>query len=275
MEDKKYRHQDLPEEHMRRSDEMPGKPLLPEDMPEEQYAHPLDDYRRKPADDRRDYREDPTFAADDFPEDRYVDEPYLEEPYRDETFRPERDSEEPPRETAWQKAWEWIKVLVAAVVIGLLITTFVMQRNTVSGVSMTPTLQPKDELIVEKVSKWFGGIKRGDIITVHMENPALRDGEANIIKRVIGLPGDHVLIENGQVFVNGELLVEDYLPADTVTDAFGDRHKDVKLGEEEYFVMGDNRAQSLDSRRFGPVVKGEIIGEVLVRIYPFNSFGSP
>ena len=182
---------------------------------------------------------------------------------------------EPPRETTWQKIVEWIKVMVAAVVIGLLITTFVMQRNTVSGESMVPTLLPRDELIVEKVSKWFGGIQRGDIITVHMENPVLTDGEANIIKRVIGMPGDHVQIEDGRVRVNGEWLEEDYLPADVTTDAFGNRHKDVLLGEDEYFVMGDNRSLSLDSRRLGPIDKKNIIGEVLVRIYPFQSFGSP
>lgn len=207
---------------------------------------------------------------------RYEDERYDDtdvdalQPAEPETLEPE-----PPVESFGKKVWEWVKVLVLAVVIGLLITQFVIQRNTVSGVSMLPTLQPADELIVEKVSKWFGGVARGDIITVHKEDPSLRDGEANIIKRVIGLPGERVEIHDGVVFINGVQLAEPYLSAGVQTTAFDEAHANVLLGDDEYYVMGDNRPKSLDSRRFGSVKKSDIIGEVLVRIWPFDSLGSP
>lgn len=205
----------------------------------------------------------------------YRDDVDREEPLPRE-LRPALDPEpEDKPETFWQKVWEWVKVLVAAVVIGLLVTTFVMQRNTVSGASMRPTLKESDELLVEKVSKWFGGISRGDIITVHMENPAFREGQANIIKRVIGLPGDTVKIADGGVYINGARLDEPYLPAGTVTSPLNAEFSELTLAENEYFVMGDNRGVSLDSRRFGPITKDDVIGEVLVRFLPLNAIGVP
>lgn len=195
-------------------------------------------------------------------------------PAEDDPFAAWQPEKNKP-ESVGQKIWEWVKVLIAAVVIGLLVTTFVIQRNTVSGSSMFPTLKPKDELLVEKVSKWFGGIARGDIITVHMEDLAFRDGEANIIKRVIGLPGDVISFENNRVLVNGTPLDEPYLPEGTTTTASVAKFANVTLGADEYFVMGDNRKDSLDSRRFGPVKKSDVIGEVLVRFLPLNAIGAP
>lgn len=171
------------------------------------------------------------------------------------------------------RIFEWVKVIVVAVVLGLLITTFVIQRNTVFGDSMYPTLKAKDELVVEKVSKWFGGVERGDIITVHMD--ADYGGEANIIKRVIGLPGDHIELKDGAVYRNGEKLDEPYVAEGKTTRILDRRFSDVILGEDEYFLLGDNRTVSLDSRRFGPVKKHNIIGEVLIRVWPFDRFGSP
>lgn len=209
---------------------------------------------------------------------RYEDERYDDadvDELQPSESKPESCEPEQPPESLGKKIWEWVKVLVLAVIIGLLITQFVIQRNTVSGVSMLPTLQPADELIVEKVSKWFGGVARGDIITVHKEDPSLRDGEANIIKRVIGLPGERVEVHDGVVFIDGVQLEEPYLAENTQTTAFKEEYANILLGDDEYYVMGDNRPQSLDSRRFGSVKKSDIIGEVLVRIWPFNAMGSP
>lgn len=174
-----------------------------------------------------------------------------------------------------RRLWEWFKVIVIALALGLLLTTFVIQRNTVIGKSMLPTLKEKDELLIEKVSKWFGGVSRGDIITVHMENRSFNEGQANIIKRVIGLPGDHVKLERGLVYVNGELLEEPYLAASAKTPVKNSMYQEVTLGADEYYVMGDNRDASLDSRTFGPIHKNDIIGEVLIRIFPFKAIGVP
>ncbi|HHT45259.1 MAG TPA: signal peptidase I [Fastidiosipila sp.] len=201
-------------------------------------------------------------------EDRHVTPP-MEEQYQE----PSPDKKVP--QPLSRRLWEWFKVIVIALALGLLLTTFVIQRNTVIGKSMLPTLKEKDELLIEKVSKWFGGVSRGDIITVHMENRSFNEGQANIIKRVIGLPGDHVKLDGGFVYVNGELLEEPYLAASAKTRVKNSMYQEVTLGADEYYVMGDNRDASLDSRTFGPIHKNDIIGEVLIRIFPFKTIGVP
>ena len=158
---------------------------------------------------------------------------------------------------------------------GILLVVFVIQRNSVIGYSMVPTLDDQDQLLVEKVTRWFGGIQHGDIITIKTERLPDHTEGPNIVKRVIGLPGDTVDIRPDGVYLNLERLDEPYLPPDTLTQPRNVSYKTVTLGEREYYVLGDNRDISLDSRNFGPVAFESIIGEVLLRFYPLESFGTP
>ncbi|MGB4609301.1 MAG: signal peptidase I [Saccharofermentanales bacterium] len=168
---------------------------------------------------------------------------------------------------------DWIKTFLLIVLIGLFITLFVAQRNTISGPSMEPTLHDKDQIIVEKISKHFA-INRGDIITIDETDADHPDNL--LIKRIIGLPGEKIELKDGKVFVNDQLLQEDYLSQGVETQADPVRNEQVvTLGENEYYVLGDNRPVSKDSRRIGPVHRDQIIGKLLIRFYPFDSIGKP
>ena len=170
---------------------------------------------------------------------------------------------------------DWLKYILIAVLIGLLLVLFVAQRNAVVGQSMAPTLHHNDQLLVEKVSKWFNGIEYGDIITINTQDLQNHDGTANIIKRVIGMPGDSIEVRGQAIYLNGELLIESYLADGIKTEKRYPEYGNVLLADDEYYVLGDNRDISLDSRTFGPVKKSDIIGKVLIRFYPFDHAGMP
>lgn len=170
---------------------------------------------------------------------------------------------------------DWLKYILIAVLIGLLLVVFVIQRNSVIGQSMVPTLHENDQLLVEKVSKWFNGIHYGDIITVSTRDINEHDGGPNIIKRVIGLPGDTVEIREDGVYRNDEKINEIYLTNGTETVIRNLAFAKITLGPEEYYILGDNRDVSLDSRSFGAVPLDSIIGKVLLRFYPFDQLGIP
>lgn len=152
-------------------------------------------------------------------------------------------------------------------VLAFLIIKYVGQRTEVVGRSMEPTLEDSDNLIVDKLSYRFKDPERYDIIVF-----PYRDGSGlYYIKRIIGLPGEQVYInERGDVFVDGEKLEEDYIKEKAI-DA-GIAAQPIILGEDEYFVLGDNRNNSVDSRSVdvGMVSKEEIIGRAVVRIWPLN-----
>lgn len=168
---------------------------------------------------------------------------------------------------------DWLRTFLLVTLIGLFVTLFVLQRNTISGPSMEPTLSDNDQIFVEKISKHFN-IDRGDIITIDETNEDLPDNL--LIKRVIALPGERFEIKEGIVYINGQALSENYLPVDSLTNADPEtEYSDIVLAEDEYFVLGDNRSVSKDSRRIGPINKDQIIGKLLFRFYPFDSFGRP
>lgn len=151
-----------------------------------------------------------------------------------------------------------------------LFITFVMQRTEVSGSSMNPTLWDKDSLLIEKVSYRFGDVNRYDIIVF----PYRYGNEEYFIKRVIGLPGETVRIDgDGNIYINDVILDENY-GAEVIVDP-GIAYTGITLGDDEYFVMGDNRNHSMDSRdpSVGNIKKSDILGRAFVRIYPFDSFG--
>ena len=159
-------------------------------------------------------------------------------------------------------------ILYLAVVAGIcyVIVTFVGQRTVVSGTSMIPTLQDGDNLITDKISYRFRDPERYDIIVLRVESQ-----HENFIKRVIGLPGETVQIVGGRVYINGELLESDVYGNELMISA-GRASQPITLGENEYFVLGDNRNGSADSRleEVGNVDKSRIIGRAFVRIWPLS-----
>ena len=161
-------------------------------------------------------------------------------------------------------------ILYFALVAGItfLIIHFVGQRTVVNGVSMQPTLSDGDNLIVDKLSYRFHDPDRFDIIVFPQG-----DGRY-FIKRIIGLPGENVRIdEDGSIYIDGEKLSESY-GKEVIQDP-GLAKDGIELGADEYFVLGDNRNDSMDSRmaEVGPIVGERIIGRAWLRIYPFDQIG--
>lgn len=169
---------------------------------------------------------------------------------------------------------DWMKYIVGALAVGLLIVTFVLQNNQVFGASMQPTLHEGDQLLVQKVSARLGRFDYGDIVTID-GTLMLGAEEPDLVKRVIGLPGDTIDVRDGLVYRNGIPLEESYLDNDTKTQPLGRGYDRVTLGEDELFVMGDNRGNSKDSRVFGPVPIDDVIGTCVIRFYPFDRVGVP
>lgn len=161
---------------------------------------------------------------------------------------------------------EWIKSIATAVVIALLIKTFVFNSTYVIGNSMYPTLLEKDRLFAVKVPLYFSGPSRGEVIVLEAPDSASKD----YIKRVIGLEGDSIKIIDGLVYLNGQLLEEDYIEDNSYTHTYTESEWEVPKGQ--IFVLGDNRDEfaSKDSRYFGCVDLDAVKGITGFRYFPFN-----
>lgn len=166
-----------------------------------------------------------------------------------------------------KEVMEWIKSIVLAVVIAILVKTFVFNTTYVLGNSMYPTLHEKDRLFANKFSLYFKGPSRGDIVVLEAPDAPKKD----YIKRVIGIAGDVVEIIDGKVYINGSLLEEDYIEEGSYTHVY-DQNKWV-VPEGYVFVLGDNREEgaSKDSRYFGCVSVKSIKGIANFRYFPFDS----
>lgn len=164
----------------------------------------------------------------------------------------------------------WLFYILIIIGLTYLIITYVGQRTRVSGSSMETTLSDGDNLIVDKLSYRFQDPKRFDIVVF----PYKYEENTYYIKRIIGLPGDTVQVKDGYTYINGELLESDIYGAEVMIEA-GTASEPVTLGEEEYFVLGDNRNHSLDSRdpSVGILKREDLIGRAWVRIYPFDKMG--
>lgn len=165
--------------------------------------------------------------------------------------------------------FELLKLLIIVVVVAFILRYFVMQPFIVEGQSMEPNFQDDELLIVEKISYMFRDPRRGEVVVFRFPgSPNL-----NYIKRIVGVPGDRVSIHDGAVFVNGQRLNEPYLNGiQTFSPAFSSVEES-PLGPNEYFVLGDNRAHSSDSREWGVVPKMNIIGRAYLVVFPINDFG--
>lgn len=151
-----------------------------------------------------------------------------------------------------------------------LVIHFVGQRTQVSGSSMEPKLSSDDNLIVDKISYRFHNPERYDIIVF----PFRDEDNTYYIKRIIGLPGETVKIdEEGNILINGEILSENY--GKEVIRSPGRAYEEIQLDDDEYFVLGDNRNNSMDSREpsVGNITREEIIGRAWLRIWPLSKFG--
>lgn len=185
--------------------------------------------------------------------------------------------EQPTTEEENKKSKVGVRVLIDFVVYAIIIflclnviPKYVIQRTIVDGTSMADTLDNGDNLIVEKVSYHFDKLDRFDVIVFY---PYGRDSDEYYIKRIIGLPGESVQIIGDEIYIDGELLEENY-GKDPMTYS-GIASQPYELADDEYFVLGDNRSISMDSRYYqvGPVHKKDIGGKAILRIWPFGVFG--
>ena len=160
----------------------------------------------------------------------------------------------------------WLRDLLVSAVASVLIITFLYQPVRVEGTSMLPRLEDHDRLFINKFVYRFSEIERGDVVVFHYP----RDPEKSYIKRVIGLPGDKIRIDHGLVYLNGRRLRETYVP-----DAYEDSRSmaEMEVPDDCYFVMGDHRSISSDSREFGPVDRSLIYGKAVFVYWPAKDAG--
>ncbi|MBQ0012704.1 MAG: signal peptidase I [Clostridiales bacterium] len=214
--------------------------------------------------------------SDEEKSDEAKDEEEKAEPTEEEKKILAKDKEAEAKErSAVYVIFDTLRYISIGILVGILLVVFVIQRNDVYGSSMEPTLHTGDAVFVEMISVYTGNLDRGDIVTIDAKGMEGYTHEENLIKRIVGLPGETIKIADGNVYINGVLLDEsDYLPEGTKTyvgaEGQARGYQEITLGPDEYYCMGDNRGGSNDSRRMGPFKKEKIEAKVLMRIYPFN-----
>lgn len=169
-----------------------------------------------------------------------------------------------------RSAIEWVAVIVGALVVALVVKTFLIQAFYIPSESMVPALNVGDRVLVNKLSYSTGDIDRGDVVVFARPGGAGADGIEDLIKRVVGLPGETVEGRDGRVYIDGEPLDEGYLEPDVETSVF----PPYEVPEDHVWVMGDNRGASDDSRRFKGVPVDDVVGRAFVVIWPFTEAGT-
>lgn len=214
------------------------------------------------------------------------DSPSTESPTESHDQTQHNESASQPSRKRRSKSLELVETIVVALLLAIFIRATLAEARFIPSGSMIPSLLVGDRLIVEKVSYYFSDPQRGDIVVFYPPDPSLEPQgstahfmrwlgftrQAAYIKRVVGLPGESIRIEEGQVFINGKALEENYtnsaypdfdnMPAQTIP-------------EDHYFMMGDNRGNSRDSRVWGTLPEDNIIGRTMLRFWPLNRFGMP
>ncbi|HBV25580.1 MAG TPA: signal peptidase I [Acidimicrobiaceae bacterium] len=173
--------------------------------------------------------------------------------------------------TIWGSVREWVLVVVVALLAALVLRATLIQTYYIPSTSMTPTLEVGDRLMVYKLAFSIGDVEKGDLV-VFSRPSRLPDSPINdFVKRVVALEGEKVGVTDGDLYIDGSRVDEPYLESSTVTNDF----EEVEVPDGHVFVMGDNRQNSRDSRDFGPIQEELLVGEVFLRIWPFNNFGRP
>lgn len=223
-------------------------------------------------------------------DDRNIPVEDKDSPFADETLTAEQQNYSDEQRAAREKAvskhtiaeevLDWLRTICIGVIAGVLIVVFVLQRDNVYGPSMMPTLNSGDVVFTQKISTYFSNYSRGDIVILNGQGMEGYTKSEYLVKRIIGLPGETVKIEDGNVYikpVDGTdfyILEESYLPEGTKTTmmdyGLAQGYDEVVLGPDEYFCLGDNRPVSNDSRNLGPFTKDRIVAVAFLRIFPVS-----
>lgn len=182
------------------------------------------------------------------------------------------EKEAPSSSRVWQNIRENVILIAIALILAFLIRTFIAEPRYIPSASMVPTLYTGDRLVVEKVSYYFHPPQFGDIVVFQPPPELQRRGypkDQAFIKRIIGQPGNTLSIKEGKVYLDGKALQENYI-AEPPNQPF----PEVQVPPNQFFVMGDNRNDSNDSRYWGFLPKENIIGRAVFRFYPFNKIGA-
>ncbi len=213
------------------------------------------------------------YATDDTPGAVLVDE--------DRDDRDDRDEDEGGRNRGLKSAMEWAAVVIGALVVALVVKTFLFQAFYIPSASMEPTLEKGDRVLVNKVSYDLHDVHRGDVIVFELDPDEVGpDGIKDLIKRVIGLPGDVIESRDGVVYVNDHALDEPYLADGMVTgDPEDSRNPAIDrqtVPDDHVFVLGDNRSNSADSRypNRGPIPIDTIVGRAFILVWPPGDMGT-
>ena len=173
---------------------------------------------------------------------------------------------------------EWVLVVVGAILLALVVKVFLLQAFYIPSLSMSPTLRVGDRVLVNKLSYRLHDVNRGDVIV--FERPASETSSTipDLIKRVVGLPGESISFIDGAVYVDGKRLDESYLSDGTVTSSANAPNKCTAeapcvVPSGQVWVMGDNRSDSKDSRYFGSIDESTIVGRAFVTVWPLGRFG--
>ena len=183
-----------------------------------------------------------------------------------------RRLEDEQKRNARKEVFSWVRMFVTVIVVVFVLTHFIIINAKVPSGSMENTIMTHDRLIGFRFAYWFDEPQRGDIIL--FEYPV--DEKQTYIKRVIGLPGETVqIMDDGSIYINGEKLEENYGMEVIKPETIGRAAEPIELGDDEYFVMGDNRNNSSDSRTdmVGNIKRENIIGKAWLRIWPVSDFG--
>lgn len=166
-----------------------------------------------------------------------------------------------------------VETVAISLSIFLVVYLFLMQPHQVNGQSMIPNFQDGEHVMTDKISYKFREPMRGEIVVFHSPPAAgcVEGTGCDFIKRIIGIPGDRVAVRENAIWINGEKLPEPYIPSNfEILPGRATLDQEIYLAPDEYFVSGDNRPHSSDSRFWGPITKDEIVGRVFLRYWPLN-----
>ena len=171
-----------------------------------------------------------------------------------------------PAKPWWQQHGETIRIFIVALAIAFFLRAFIVEPRFIPSGSMEPTLQVGDRILVDKISQQWQEPQRGDILIFYPpKSPAIDDTTKAYIKRLIGIEGDRITVQDGKVYRNGEALNETY-----IAEVPNYRMREVTVPQGYYWMMGDNRNYSNDSHIWGFLPKGNVIGKATIRFFPFG-----